>query len=474
MAQSTKIRKRVTGLLVVIAFLAMLPFIISNVIAQQPVEKPEVTYADPLMKYTFPQSAIFPQGMDRPLLYDSPSPVISPDGSRILFIANPGWKIEGQAAKGNGIFVYHRDTGKVEDLHLPGRSQGRFGIWHSPTLMNRVSWDGRVTAARANPEAVISPDGRIEASFTEALVTAGNPPTSAWKSYLDLLDRVSGKQERVEVPGAHGQIMSDARPLSDLQFSQDGRYLAFQGQFSKGWHDPQGGFAGNYWWEVMVYDRSTKQLAFANVNEKGKRVSVPCTLLGMSADGHYVLFQAGIQGGDISSEPPEITAWKRQQRLSTEDTETNRGLYLYDTHAKKIHRFSQVADAVAAARTWFYPFTSSDARFVITDTMLHDTSTGTTLDVSEGGRRLSEQLGLPYYTSQDPSISADGRYISYVTRMSNIKFDGSSNTPDDPKWKGVAHLAVAIQVYDRETQKTVPVVVASDLPLEQLHPTAKL
>lgn len=235
----------------------------------------------------------------------------------------------------------------------------------------------------------------------------------------------------------------------------------------------------------MVYDRETRQLAFANVNEKGERVSVPCSSPCSSVDGGIIVFQASEWSGESSSEPAEITAWKKQQRLP--EGEGNH--FLYDTRTKTVRRFKEFTEAIAAAHAWFYPITSEDGQYLVTETqgtrqatakmtdkdareyseiLLYDVKTGETQPVSTDGRALADQLGLPYYSHEDPSISADGRYISYVTRVSNVKF-GASTTPDDPRWKGVIHLAVAIQIYDREMQKTSTVLLATDLP----QPAAK-
>lgn len=495
MAHSSKVGKRIKGVLdgrknrrgvsrwmMLVLTLLCLPLFIALAMAEEPTDKPLVTYADTLVQIAFAQKQIMPQGHGTSLLYDSPYPVISPDGSRILFIPNRGWEIDGKVAGGDEVFFYRRDTGQVENLNIAGRSQGRFRWWLAPTHFNRMSWDGHVTASSTDPEAVISPDGRIMASFKDTLVTADDPPSTTWKCYLTFLDRETGGQERVEVPNAHGNSMGDARPLSNLQFSQDGRYLAFSAQFGKGWQDPQGGGGYFTWSEVMVYDRTTKQLAFANVNARGERVSVPCNSPRISADGHYVMFSANEWAEEPDGNyPAEITTWKKQQRMSNEDTALMSGVYLYDTQTIKVRRYSELAKAVAASHAWFYPITSGDGRFVVTNVvkaadkktneyseiLMHDTKTGKTLHVSEGGRAIHEQLGLPYYAHEYPTISKDGRFISYITRMSNVKLGGSTTTPDDPKWNGIINLAIAIQVYDRETQKTSTVLLATDLPQKQ-------
>jgi len=80
--------------------------------------------------------------------------------------------------------------------------------------------------------------------------------------------------------------------------------------------------------------------------------------------------------------------------------------------------------------------------------------------VSDGSKALQKQLGLPDSSHVQPTISRDGRYICYSTRFSNQ----SSCDRNDPDWQQKVHLAQAIQVYDRETQKTSTVLVATDLP----------
>jgi len=492
-ARSSKIGKRIRGVLEIrrnrrmvtwkalaVVCLLVLPVLIALAIAQEHAEKTPMVYADSLVRVAFDQKDLDPRSR---LLYDSPYPVLSPGGSSILFIPNQGWDINGQVAQGSEVYQYHRDTGRVENLNIAGRSQGRFRNWFAPNHAKRISWDGKVTADSKDPWAAISPDGRVEASFRMERDTTANPPSTTAKCYLSLLNRETGETERVEVPDARGAGLGDPRPLANLQFSRDGRYLAFAAQFQKSWwNDAQKNSGGSFnWWEVMVYDRISRQLSFANTDETGRLMSLPISSPHISADGRSILFQAYEWSDESNPGSADIRAQKERQRLS----ESKGHFFIYDTQTKAIRRFKQLTDAVATAHAWFYPITSEDCRYLVSETkgtaqaaaraadknaheiseiLLYDTKTGETLHISEGGRVLAGQLGLPYYTHEDPSISADGRYISYVTRVSNVKFYSSSNVPDDPKWKGIVHLAQAIQVYDREMRKTSTVLLATDLP----------
>jgi len=218
----------------------------------------------------------------------------------------------------------------------------------------------------------------------------------------------------------------------------------------------------------MVYDRIANELKFANVNENGEHVSVGCNLYGISADGRYVLFRARPQSYG-NQQPAEEREWAMKQRLFADDTYPKGGYYLYDTKTGKNRRYSEWMEAVTAARTWFYPFTSEDCRFIVSEEgeqlgpktiVLKDVKTGEVLTVSDGSKALQEQLGLPDSSYIQPTITRDGRYISYSIRLSNQ----SSQNHNDPDWQQKVHLAQAIQVYDRETQKTSTVLLATDLP----------
>lgn len=450
-----------------------------------------VPYNDPLVNIAFTQKQIMPT-RGTSLLYDSPYPVISADGSRILLIPNKGWELDGATSIGNQVYMYHRQTGTIENLQIVSRKQGRFNFWTEPNHWNRVSWDGKVTASNTDSEAVLSPDGKISAFYSTATNITPEPMTIAEKGKFHLYISDADTKtivRRVYVPNIVQQLMSNNQPISKLQFSRDDRYIAFSAQFGKSWwKDAQMNRGGGFvWQEVMVYDRISNELRFANVNESGERVSVPCSSPNISADGHYLLFKASSWLGESgSSDTAEINAWKAQQRLFNDEAQS--GYYLYNIQTRKVRRYNQLAAAVATTNTWFYPFSSHDGQFVVTDTrdnkpvatiredkdpceysviQLYNTATGKILDVSAGGREIQERIGLPYYSHEYPTISEDGRYISYVTRMSNVKFWDSTITPFDNKWKGIIHLAVAIQVYDRKTEKTSTVLLATDLPQNQ-------
>jgi beta-lactamase regulating signal transducer with metallopeptidase domain len=484
-------RRKVTRLGLLILVIIAIPFLVVFAVAQMADKESGNTSNNPPVNHTIPRetpmavegpgytgnnppvyiafyrrmTASMPRSYSFGLPDGSPHPVISPDGSRILFVANTGWPIGGKEAEGDEAYQYHRETGGVENLRMVGRSMGRFG-WNNPDLAYKVSWDGKVKADGKDPDAVVSPDGRIAATF-EFKRAPVKPDSPLYQCYLIIIDRQTGARKRIEVPGVDDAATGGARLLSNLQSSQDGRFFAFEAVYGKRWGIPRVHSASS-WQEVMVYDRITDELKYANVNENGEHVSVGCRLFGISADGRYVLFRAWPQSFG-SQQPAEEREWAKKQRLFADDTYPEGGYYLYETKPGKVRRYREWIEAVTAVRTWFYPFTSEDCRFIVSEEgeqdgpkkiVLTDVKTGEIVTVSDGGKVSQEQLGLPDASHVQPTISRDGRYISYFTRLSNQ----SSRVSGDPDWQQKVHLAQAIQVYDRETRKTSTVLLATDLP----------
>ena len=460
-------RGKVTRLGLVILVMIAMPLLAVFAVTRMAGKEPGHTGNTPPVYITFTRRVqmLSTRGVSYGLPDGSPHPVISPDGNRILFVANTGWQIGGQEAEGDEAYQYHRETGRVENLRMVGRSMGRFS-WNNPNLAYQVSWDGKVKADGKDPDAVISPNGRIATTF-EFKRAPVKPDSPLYQCYLIIFDRHTGARKRIEVPDVFDAARGGQRLLSNLQSSRDGRFFVFEAVYGKRWKTARGKSASS-WQEVMVYDRIADELKFANVNEKGEHVSVGCRLHGISADGRYVLFRSWPQNFG-NQQPVEEREWAKKQRLFADDPYPEGGYYMYETQTGKVRRYGEWREAVTAVRTWFYPFTSEDSGFIVSEEgeqygpktiVLTDVKTGKSVTVSDGGKALQEQLGLPDSSHFQPTISRDGRYVCYATRLSNV----SSRLPNDPDWQQKVHLAQVIQVYDRQTQKTSTVLVATDLP----------
>lgn len=162
----------------------------------------------------------------------------------------------------------------------------------------------------------------------------------------------------------------------------------------------------------------------------------------ISADGRYVAF------------------YSRASTLVPGDTNDVGDVFLHDRLSGKTSRVSVDSTGQQANAGSYQPAISADGRYVafvsgatnlvventnsVGHVFVHDSLTGATTRVSVSDARVQAN-GY----SWGPSISADGRYVAYVSQASNL-VPGDTNRFHD------------VFVHDRETGRTTRVSVSSD------------
>ncbi len=308
---------------------------------------------------------------------DYPAPAISPpaisaDGRYIAFDTFAGNLVPG-AADG-GVFV--RDT-RARTISAAS-----------------VRADGTVDDFADTP--AISGDGRYVAfvSDDKDIVPGGND-----KFYqVFLRDRTTGVTSRVssKANGNQGSDDSDAPSLS-----YDGRYVAFES-------DSPGLVPGdtNQWTDVFVRDRVTNTM---------RRVSLTST--GAEAD-------SGGESPSISGNG-NVVAFSSDDALVASDTNTVTDIYVRNIAANTTTLVSVATSGARSNGASASPAISANGRFVAftssatnldgipdtnnaPDVFVHDLLAGTTQRAS-----LSAAGGLAHGAAAQPSISGDGRFVSY-------------------------------------------------------------
>jgi Tol biopolymer transport system component len=179
----------------------------------------------------------------------------------------------------------------------------------------------------------------------------------------------------------------------------------------------------------------------------------------ISADGRFVAFES------------EAT------NLVSGDTNNFRDIFVHDRQTGQTTRVSVASDGTQANGHSYDPSISADGRYVAfaslannlvsgdtndqQDIFVHDRQTGQTTRVSVASDG-TQANGYSY----DPSISADGRYVAFISFASNLVggdteppiLPSTTSLPNNPASMGVSQVFV----HDRQTGATTLVSVAID------------
>ena len=248
-------------------------------------------------------------------------------------------------------------------------------------------------------------------------------------------DRATGVTSRVSV--ASDGTEADLWSL-DPALSADGRFVAF-------WSGASNLVAGdtNGSFDVFVHDRSTGVTSRASVASGGAQADGYSARPAISADGRFVTFDSGA---------PNLVAG---------DTNGATDVFVHDRATGVTSRVSVASDGAQADGGGFNPTISADGRHIAFgshstdlvpgdtsgagDVFVHDRSTGATTRVSVASGGI--QAGGSYVWA--PDISADGRFVTFVSDSTDLVPGDTNRTRD-------------AFVHDRSTGVTTRVSVASD------------
>jgi Tol biopolymer transport system component len=284
--------------------------------------------------------------------------------------------------------------------------------------------------------ASVSADGRYVAFISDASNLIPNDTNGVTDAFV--YDRVTGTTERVSVASDGREGNENALGIPSI--SPDGRYVAFASAASNLVPNDTNGAI-----DVFIHDRVTGTTERISVASDGSQGDNDSDYPAISADGRYVSF------------------WSRASNLVSGDTNGGSDIYVHDRVTGTTERVSVASDgSQSSGAIGLYPKPmSSDGRYVAFDSaasnlvpndtnnqpdvFVHDRVTGTTERVSVASDGSEASDGYSEY----PSISADGRYISFVSSATNL-VPGDTNGASD------------VFVHDRVTGTTERVSVASD------------
>ncbi len=369
------------------------------------------------------------------------SPSFSADGRYVVFESLASNLVANDTNGFEDVFVHDRQTGVVS----------RVSIGSDGTQGNSRSW-----------VPVFSADGRFVAFSTNTTnLVAGD--TNGVQDVL-VHERQTGITSRVSVSSDGTQANRDSNAVT---ISADGRFVAFVSAASNLVSEDTNNAA-----DIFVHDRQTSTTSRVSVRSDGAQGNGSSFEPSISADGRFVAFssyahnllaeetieswldvfvhdrQTGItslvsvscDGTETNglSQKPAITPDGRFVAFQSEATnliasDTNRvsDIYIHDRQTGITSLVSVSSNGTQGNLTSYYPVLSADGRFVafvseatnlvandtngVADIFIHDRQTGITSRVSVGSDGTQGDK-----FSNAPSLSADGRFVAFASKSTNL------------------------------------------------------
>jgi Tol biopolymer transport system component len=222
-----------------------------------------------------------------------------------------------------------------------------------------------------------------------------------------LLDRRSGKTIRVPLPP--GESRSAAASQSQPSISGDGRVVAYT------WRPET--FEGVVRTYVVAWDRSTGKVDYVSRNEKGTR-AFGASDPSVSGDGRYVAYTTTADfAREVDQGIPDVFRYDRQTGLT------------------QVLSVGPEGRPIAGSAS--SPSISGDGNLVAFlsdggDTIVHEnTGPGLQVYVRDVAARVTTRVsaaangGPARDTASDPAISADGRFVAFGSRATNLTPEGA-------------------------------------------------
>jgi hypothetical protein len=349
---------------------------------------------------------------------------ISADGRYVAFASSATNLVPNDTNFYDDIFVRDRVTGETTRINL--------GL------------DG-AQANGSSGHAVISADGRYVAFESWAGNLVPDDTNGTWDIFV--YDRENGSMTRVSVSsaGAQGNSASHSPCISAT-----GRFIAFESSAALSASDR------TYWSDVYVHDLLTGETSLVSVTSAGVQGNDEAVGAFISGDGRYVGFTSyasDLVFGDTNGAPDifvhdRLTNETLRVSVASDGTQANTGAGLgsisMDGHFTV---FSSYSNNLVSGDTG----TTNGNYGSGDDVFVHDMITGETTRVSVDPDGLQLNYGAYMGSVGDvfSSISADGRYVTFLSWASNVVPGDTNGTQD-------------AFVRDRTLGKTVMLSAAAD------------
>jgi Tol biopolymer transport system component len=285
------------------------------------------------------------------------------------------------------------------------------------TRVSVATGGGQANSGSFDPS--ISADGRYVA-FVSAATNLVSGDTNNFQDIF-VHDRQTGQTTRVSVASDGTQANGHSYAPS---ISADGRYVAFASLASNLVSGDTNGA-----WDVFVHDRQTGETTRVSVASDGTQAigfffgSSPS----ISADGRYVAFDSwatNLVSGD-TNDKPDVFVHDRQTGQTTRVSVSSDGTQANGGPGWSGNPSSISADGrYVAFHSYADNLVSGDTNSA-TDIFVHDRQTGVTTRVS-----IASDGTQANGFSASPSISADGRYVAFMSGATNLVSGDTNNDWD--------------------------------------------
>ena len=346
-------------------------------------------------------------------------PSISADGRYIAFSSAASNFVKEDTNENFDVFVLEQQTGVISLVSVS--SNGTQGNGQSSLTAPSISGDGRYIAFASDASNLVSGDTN---GVTDIFV----------------YDRITGETSRVSVSseGIQGNNHSGRYLFfSRIGISADGRFVTFDSLASNL-------VAGdtNEFIDIFVHDRLTGETNRVSIADDGTQGNGESAFPSISADGRFISYMS------------------YATNLVANDTNNACDTFVFDLEAQETNLISLSSEGEQGNKGSWASSISEDGRYVVfssdasnlvvgdnnesSDIFIHDMVSGETtlISISSDG---TQGNGSTYI----PSISADGRYVLFASKSSNLVI-GDTND------------AVDVFLHDRVTGDMSMVSISSD------------
>lgn len=278
----------------------------------------------------------------------------------------------------------------------------------------------------------ISADGRYVAFDSLASNLVSGDTNNAYDVFVH--DTLTGWTERVSVASDGTQANGFLTIFPSI--SADGRYVAFQSDATNLVVGDTNGCI-----DIFVHDRLTGVTEMVSVAPDGEPANEPSYFPAISSNGRFVAFESfayNLIGGDTNQQPDVFVRDLKQGTTELVSRVSDGSLGNGPSESSSISSDGRYV----AFRSYASNLVSGDVDNSI-DVFVHDRQTGQTevVSIDSGGT-------LANASSELPSISADGRYVTFNSAATNL-VDGDTNNASD------------VFMRDRYTRQTERISVTS-------------
>ncbi|HEX2698849.1 MAG TPA: hypothetical protein VHM89_01425 [Acidimicrobiales bacterium] len=360
-----------------------------------------------------------------------PAPVISDDGRIVVYHTRSTGLVPNDTNDREDVFVFDRSTGGTTRINAPGDVQP-----DGPSLFPEISGDGRFVVFGSGARNLVPGD-------TNAAPPSPTASTDATGRDVFVWDRISGAitREDVSSAGVEGRCFASATSidpppgtqvfcsggvaLAEATINTDGRWVAFAA-------NAQNLVAGdtNNQTDVFLRDRQNKTTTRISVLNNGTQATGGSSLEpDISADGRFVAYDSAAVGATVNN----VTTGNL--------VPSSRQVLVFDRANNTSTLISKSTGGVVGAGASSLPSISADGRWVAfsslasnlvpgdtngaADVFLHDRETGTTTRISVGPGGVQAPGGSFF-----PSISGDGRFVTFDSLAPNLVADDTNARSD--------------------------------------------